>query len=97
MAAWTIRLSSCPQRTVRAGPAAREPGSDLDQIEVDDRGSSRRLVDRRRPERRKLAVDVAHRALTTCGVTRWNASAYRIAALPDERRAWFPRCSARWS
>ena len=27
IAAWTIRLSSWPQRTVRAGPAAREPGT----------------------------------------------------------------------
>ena len=27
IAAWTIRLSSWPQRTVRAGPATRVPGS----------------------------------------------------------------------
>ena len=27
---------------------------------------------------------VAHSALTTCGVTRWNASACRMSALPDD-------------
>jgi hypothetical protein len=27
IAAWTMRLSSCPQRTVRAGPAARDPAT----------------------------------------------------------------------
>ena len=96
-AAWTIRLSSWPQRTVRAGPAAREPGHDLDQRHVDDLRAPGRLVDGRRPEPRELGEHVRHSALTTCGVTRWNASAYRIAELPDERRAWLPRCSARWA
>ena len=53
------------------------------------------LVDRCAPQFRELREDVRHNALTTCGVTRWNASAYRIAESPDERRAWLARCSAR--
>ena len=37
---------------------------------------------------------VSHRASTTWGVTRWNASANWIALFPDERRAWLPRRAA---
>jgi hypothetical protein len=47
----------------------------LNEIDAYDRGSRGRLVDRRGPELRQLDVGVAHRASTTCGVTRWNASA----------------------
>ena len=79
-----------PRRPGRAGA-----GHDLDQRQVDDRRAPGGLVDGRRPEPRELGERVGHSALTTCGVTRWNASAYRIAELPEERRAWLPRCSAR--
>ena len=78
----------------------RRPGDtrarqNLDQRHVDHGRASGRLVDRRAPQLRQLGEDVGHNALTTCGVTRWNASAYRIAESPDERRAWLPRCSPR--
>jgi hypothetical protein len=68
---------------------------DLDQRHVHDGCASGSLVDRRAPELGELREDLRHNALTTCGVTRWNASAYWIAESPDERRAWLPRCSAR--
>ena len=90
-----MRLSFWPHRTVRAGPATREPGRIWISGDVDHRRAPGRLVDGRAPQLRQLGEDVGHSALTTCGVTRWNASAYRIAELPDERRAWLPRCSAR--
>ncbi len=76
---------------MRAGPAPREPGNDLHEVEVDDLRAAGRLVDGRRAELGEL---VAHSASTTCGVTRWNASAYSIALFPDERRAWLPRRAA---
>ena len=107
-AACTIRLSSWPQRTVRAGPADPEPGtiwiSEVDTVEQPLRPvASAQLVEaagRRTPEHRSPARAcvasrlVSHSASTTCGVTRWNASAYSIALSPDERRAWLPRRSA---
>ncbi len=74
------------------GARAREH---LVERHVDERSPPRRLVDGGAPEPGELGVGVRHRASTTCGVTRWNASAKRIAALPEERRAWFARCSAR--
>ena len=88
----------------RAGGAGAR--HDLDQRHVDDRRPSGRLVDVALPlvawPASRSGAGPAPRtmtahtdALTTCGVTRWNASAYRIAESPDERRAWLPRCSAR--
>ena len=77
----------------RAGRARAR--HDLDQRHVDHRGAPGGLVHGRGAQPGELAERVGHSALTTCGVTRWNASAYRIAALPEERRAWLPRCSAR--
>jgi len=68
---------------------------DLDQRHVDHLGAPRRLVHRRGAQPGELGATIRHSALTTCGVTRWNASAYRIPAFPEERRAWLPRCSER--
>ena len=74
-AAWTMRLSSWPQRTVRAGPAAREPGttwiSGTSTTERAPAASCTVAV----PSRASSREHVRHSALTTCGVTRWNASA----------------------
>ena len=69
---------------------------DLDQRYVDHLSAPGGLVHRRGSQPSELGESVRHSALTTCGVTRWNASAYRIAAFPEERRAWLARCSARW-
>ena len=77
------------------GPGCTRAREDLDQREVDHRRAPGRLVNRRAPQLRQLGEHVRHSALTTCGVTRWNASAYRIEESPDERRAWLPRCSPR--
>ena len=72
------------------GPRA---GDHLDQVEVDHLRPSGRLVHGRRAELGQLCVE-AHRASTTCGVTRWKASANSTALFPDERRAWLPRRAA---
>ena len=77
-------------------PGGARAGHDLDQ-------RRRRRPGRARPPRGPSRCPAARARrstsvtaqLTTCGVTRWNASAYRIAELPEERRAWLPRCSAR--
>ena len=81
--AWTIRLSSWPQSTVRAGPATREPGIDLDQVEVDHARAGPRLVDRRGAEPRQLVVAARSQLATTCGITRWKASAKRTPGRRD--------------
>jgi hypothetical protein len=83
-------------------PGRPRPRQHLHEVGVDVAAAPAGLVDGRRPEPRQLGAQPiervpAHSALTTCGVTRWNASACRIAASPDERRAWLPRCSARWA
>ena len=53
----------------------------------------------RRPSRRPAARAPrrTHSSSTTCGIMRWNASAWRTSWIPEARRAWLPRWSARWS
>jgi hypothetical protein len=63
------------------------PRHNLVQVGVDVAASAAGLVNGRRAECRQLLHEGAHSAPTTCGVTRWNASAWRISALPDDRRA----------
>ena len=56
-------------------PGGAGAGHDLDEWQVDDRRSAAGLVDRRGPQLRELAEHLRHSPRTTCGVTRWNASA----------------------
>ena len=50
IAACTIRLSSCPHITVRAGPAARDPGTTCIEVGIDIAAPAAGLVHGRRPE-----------------------------------------------
>ena len=59
IAACTIRLSSWPQRTVRAGPATREPGTTWIRSSVDVAAAAAGLVDGGRAERGQLADDAS--------------------------------------
>ena len=73
IAAWTIRLSSWPQRAIRAGPQAREPGTSCRSSTSTSPCRPDGLVDRRGPQPGELGGD-AHSSSTTCGTTRWNDS-----------------------
>src|SRR5215210_668517 len=79
-------------RPGRAGGA--RAGAHLVKVEVDQALAAGRLEDRRGAELAQLVVD-AHNSLATLGTTRMKASAWRIPAFPETRRAWLPRCSAR--
>ena len=82
-------------RRARSWPARHaRPGHDLHEREVDQARLALGLVDRRDAEPGQL-LDLRHSASTTWGISRWNASAYRISERPEMRRAWFARCPAR--
>ena len=82
----------------RAGrPGGARARHNLHEVGVDVAAAAAGLVDGGGPQLGQLGENPAQSALTTCGVTRWNASACWMSALPDERRAWLPRWSARWA
>lgn len=79
-------------------PAARDaaPRDQPDELLVDQPLTARRLVHRRHTEPGRLTEPVVtcahgsltHRAPTTFGTIRWNASAWRMAFPPVTLRAW---------
>src|SRR5215210_1576972 len=85
-------VMSAADRPGRAGGA--RAGDHLMKVEIDQALAAGRLEDCRRAELAQLVVD-AHNSLATLGTTRMKASAWRISAFPETRRAWLPRCSAR--
>ena len=78
IAACTIRLSPWPQRTVRAGPAAREPGMIWTSGRSTTALRAAASCTVAEPRRASSRIGLAHSSSTTCGVTRWNASANRM-------------------
>ena len=75
-----------PQSAVLRTARHARPGHDLHEREVDEARLALGLVDRRDAEPGQL-LDLRHSASTTCGISRWNASAYRISERPEMRRA----------
>ena len=84
----------CVDHQVVAVPAQRRPCTtgdprardDLQKRDVDQAGLALRLVDGRDAETGKL-LERRHSASTTCGTSRWKASAYRMSERPEIRRA----------
>ena len=77
-------------------PGRTRARHDLHERDVDEARLALRLVNGRDAELRQR-VERGHSASTTCGMSRWKASAKRISDRPEIRRAWFARCPARSS